>query len=126
MSPGLTLASVAALGLLASSACSAPQVLSHPESWNDDFVRLSPPTEQCPGGSLSQLRLRLAVSDPHPRPELVLRLPELLHVELDTEDELYSFQFSTDPDSADFWGFSGYLVGRSGCIVHVGALGYDN
>lgn len=90
MSRGFTLACIAAIGLLASCASAPSEVLSHPESWNDNFVQLSPPTPQCPGGSLSQLRLRLAVSEPHPRPELVVRLPELSHVTFDADDALYS------------------------------------
>ena len=117
---------MAATGSLLGLAGVSAQILSAPENWNGDFIGLSPPTAQCPGGTLTQLRTRMAVSGPRPKSQLELHVPEALEANLRSEDELYSFQFSTDPNSVNYWGFSGYLIARGDCIIHVGTVGYDN
>jgi hypothetical protein len=94
--------------------------------WNEDFSRLSPPDDGCPGGTLSALRTRLSVEGPHDRRALGTYLPGLGVAQLGPVDEIHSFRFSTRPDGANFWGFSGSLISSGNCIIHVGKLAYDN
>lgn len=96
--------------------------------WNEDFSRLSPPDGNCPGGTLSALRTRTSVEGPHDRRMLDAYLPGLDAAQLGPADEIHSFQFRTDADAdaAGFWGFSGSLIARGNCILHIGKLAYDN
>ena len=111
---------------LAAIACASGQSLSPPSSWGSDFTDRSPPTDACPGGTLSHLRTRMTISEPSDLATLRQLIPDKILPMLTQDDRLHRFQFSTDPDSGDFWGFSGYLVARGDCIVYVSAMGYDN
>ena len=111
---------------LAAIACGGGQLLSPPRSWGGDFTDRSPPTDECPGGTLAHLRTRMAVSEPDNLAALRLVIPDTIRPQLLQDDNLHTFQFSTDPDSSNFWGFSGYLVARGNCIVHAEVTGHDN
>ena len=111
---------------LAASASGGDRLLSPPSSWGDDFTVRSPPTDVCPGGTISHLRARMAVSEPKDLAVLRERFPDTVLSQISQDDRLYTFQFSTDPDSGNFWGFSGYLVARGNCIVHAEVTGHDN
>jgi hypothetical protein len=115
-----------ALTSLAAIACGGDQLLSPPSTWGGDFTDRSPPTDQCPGGTVTQLRTRMAVSTPQNLSELMPRLPDSVRSRISSEDTLHSFQFSTDPDSGNFWGFGGYLVAHGDCIVHARITSHDN
>lgn len=54
------------------------------------------------------------------------RIPDSIRLRLTDDDRLHSFQFTTNPDLPDFWGFSGYLVSRGDCIIHAHVTSYDN
>ena len=118
---------VAAAALsLASIACAGGQLLSPRANWGRDFTDRSPPTSECPGGSLAQLRTRMAVSAPQELTKVVRDIPEPIGLQVSRSDKLHTFQFSTDPATDAFWGFSGYLVARGDCIVHAEVTGHDN
>jgi hypothetical protein len=122
----MTMRSVAiALLALAPAACSGAQLLSSRSAWGD-FASYSPPTEECPGGTVGQLAKRMAVSPPYLLADFEPAVPSRLRSGITGDHRLYSFQFSTDPDSGNYWGFSGYLVARGNCIVHAEVTGHDN
>jgi hypothetical protein len=75
---------------------------------------------------MAHLQSRTAISGPYAIGAFEERMPESIRLRLADDDRLHSFQFSTDPDSGDFWGFSGYLVSRGNCIIHADVTGYDN
>jgi len=41
-------------------------------------------------------------------------------------ESIYEVSFNTDPSGGDFWGFSGYVVARDECVVHVSKMSYLN
>lgn len=95
--------------------------------WARDFTDRSPPTEACLGGTISALRSRMAVNEPFGKEALREHLPELAPQHVSPHDEIYSFQYTSSPDSAaGYWGFDGALIARHDCIIYVGRLGYDN
>ena len=115
-----------ALISLAAIACGDSQLLSPPSTWGGDFTVRSLPTDECPGGTLTQLRTRMAVSDRLALAEIGADIPDSVRSGIVDSAQLYSFQYSTAPDSGKFWGFSGYLVARGDCIIHAQITGYDN
>jgi hypothetical protein len=117
---------VIALILFATIACDSDQSLSHPSNWGSDFTDRSPPTGECPGGTLSHLRTSMVVSQLNDLAALRELVPNVNLPPLSQGDTLHTFQFSTAPDSGSFWGFSGYLVARDNCIVHAKITGHDN
>ena len=120
-----SLVAIAVIALVA-IACASGQALSPPISWGSDFTDRSPPTDTCPGGTLSHLRTQMAISEPSESAALRDLIPDNIFPMLTQDDRLHTFQFSTDPDSDDFWGFSGHLVTRGDCIVYAAITGYDN
>ena len=50
-------------------------------------------------------------------PELAGLLPD---------DVFHQFYFRADLPDGSFWGFGGYAVVRSGCVVHAAITSYDN
>jgi hypothetical protein len=106
-------------------ACNGTQLLSSRSTWGD-FASRSPPTEECPGGTINQLRTRMAVSSPYTLADFGPQVASLIRPRILSEHRLYSFQFSTDPDSENYWGFSGYLVAHDSCIIHAEVTGHDN
>jgi hypothetical protein len=114
-----------ALISLAPLACSGTQLLSSRNTWGD-FATRSPPTDECPGGTIKQLGTRMAVSSPYILADFEPTVPNLIRSRISSDHRLYSYQFSTDPESDNYWGFSGYLVARGNCIVHAEVTGYDN
>lgn len=68
----------------------------------------------------------MAVSPPYTPATFEARIPDALARRLADGDRLRAFDFSTDPDATDVWGFSGYLVSRGDCIVHAAITSHDN
>jgi hypothetical protein len=120
------LAGVAALVSLCASACSGSVLLSSPSQWGGDFTDRATPTAECPGGSLSRLRTRMDVSVPFTPATFEAPIPEMIRRRLADGDRLHTFYFGTDPDAAEYRGFSGYLVSRGDCIVHAEITSHDN
>lgn len=112
--------------LLILAACGETALLSAPRTWGSDFTDRSPATASCPGGTLSQLRRRMAIWQPEAPLEIQRSLPEPVRVRLSDEDSIHEFQFSETPASGPAWGFGGYLVTRKGCIVHAEIRYFDN
>ena len=111
---------------LAAIACGGTRLLSPIDAWGSDFTDRSPPTEECPGGTLANLRTRMAVSEPYALASFQESIPDSVRSQISRDDRLHKFQFNTAPDAEGFWGFSGYLVSRGDCIVHAKVGGYDN
>ena len=40
------------------------------------------------------------------------------------DDAIYDVSFQTDPFGGNYWGFSGYVVARDECVVHVSRMAY--
>ncbi len=119
---------LAAIAVTAVSAivCGGSQLLSPPATWGEEFTDRSPPTDRCGGGTLGHLRSRMAVSESHALSDFRGHMPDSIRAQILDDDQLHTFQFSTDPDSVGFWGFSGYLVSRGDCVIHAEVTGYDN
>ena len=111
---------------LATIACAGAQLPSPPSTWSADFTDRSPPTAECPGGSLAHLGNLMSVSKPTKLAEFKPGIPEAIRSRISSDDTLHSFQFNTTAESGDYWGFSGYLVARADCIIHAQVTGYDN
>ena len=112
---------------LAAVACGGGgQLLSPRTSWGDDFTDRSNPSRECPGGTLSQLRTRMTVSEPQRLAEFPDDVPESVRSRISANDTLHRFQFSTDPAEGNYWGFSGYLVSRGNCVIHAKVTAHDN
>lgn len=122
----LSIALAVASVLPAAAAESDAAMYQQLADWSSEFVRYSPATDKCPGGTLAQLQNRMEVSHPLPGSALRERVPAELHAQLHVEDTMHAFWFTTDPDSGQYWGFNGHLVARAGCIIYVSMLGYDN
>ena len=117
---------VASLVCIACTASESVATLSPRDTWSNDFVRYSPPTTDCPGGTLAHLKTQMVVSDSLTSDVLQSQVPSSLHQHLEADDSIYQFWYTTDPASDDYWGFSGHLVTRAGCIIFVSDLSYDN
>ena len=111
---------------LAAVACGGNHLLSPLSAWSKDFTDRSPPTDECPGGSLAQLRTHMKVSEPRTLSESTFRIPDAVKSRISDKDRLYSFWFSTDPQLPNYWGFGGYLVAWQDCIIHVEVTEHDN
>lgn len=53
-------------------------------------------------------------------------MSESIRLRISEHHRFYSFEFTTNPNSDQYWGFRGYLVAEGDCIVHVEVTGYDN
>lgn len=138
-----------ALGIAcATGACSAfgADLLSDSARWSEDFTRLSPPTPECPGGSLAALKTRMSVTGPYTlasfermaartRPEaqdagttplFPYSISALVKARMKNSDRIHGFDFATDPNRSPWWGFHGVVVTNGGCIIHVEVAGYDH
>ena len=115
-----------ALASLAAIACGGKLLLSPPNNWGGDFTDRSPSTDECPGGTVTQLRTHMAISEPLALAEIGADIPDPVRSRIAKSDRFYAFRFTTAPDSGDFWGFSGYLVARGDCIIHAKTTGHDN
>jgi len=111
---------------LGANACADPRTLSAPKTWGEDFLARSPPTEHCPGGTVSHLRTQMAVEDARTQAQFDLPIEDAIRSKLEADDRFHRFRFSTDPDAEPYWGFEGVLIARRDCIVHVEITGYDN
>lgn len=117
---------IVTLASLCAIPCGGGELLSPRSKWHGEFTDRSPSTAECPGGTLTHLRSRMAVSGSYTVGEFEERIPDSIRLRLTDDDRLHSFQFTTNPDLADFWGFSGYLVSRGDCIIHADVTSYDN
>jgi len=117
---------VTSLVCIACTASESVATLSPRGTWSNDFVRFSPPTTECPGGNLAHLKAQMVVSDSMTPDVLQSQVPSELHQLLKADDSIHQFWYTTDPASDDYWGFSGHLVTRAGCIIFVSDLSYDN
>lgn len=140
---------LAALGIAcATGACSASGAgpLSDNARWSEDFTRLSPPTPECPGGSLAALKTRMSVTGPytltsfermaaHTRQEdqgadttstFPYSVSASIKSRMKETDRIYGFDFATDPDRSPWWGFHGAAVTDGDCIIHVEVAGYNH
>ena len=115
-----------AMTSLAVVACSSNTVLSQRNTWGSDFTDRSPPTSNCSGGTLSQLRTRMEVSNPLTPSEAKEHAPNSVISKISGDDRFHTFQFSTDLNLGNPWGFTGYLLSRGDCIVLAKVTSYDN
>ena len=83
---------VLALISLVPLACNSTQLLSSRSTWGN-FASRSPPTEKCPGGTINQLRTRVAVSAPYTLANFGPQVSNLIRPRILSEHRLYSFQF---------------------------------
>jgi hypothetical protein len=116
---------IAAISLMLIS-CGDNSLLSSRESWGGDFADRSPPTDACPGGTLSQLHTQMNVSVPLALADAEVDMPDALRSRIKDGDAFRTFEFDTDLNSSAYWRFSGYLIARGDCIVHAETTGYDN
>lgn len=105
------------------------QVPSLPNTWPSDFRDRMEATPTCPGGTPESLRRHMDVSAPFVSAEayqaaLREELPLLDGVQ--AGDVFHQFHFRSELPGNGFWGFSGYVVVRSGCIVHADITAHDN
>jgi len=107
-------------------ACDHPALLTSPGTWGQDFTERSPATDDCPGGTLSALRSRMAVHGAMSKMEITSRLPEAVRMRIEDGDEAHAFRFEAGSGSAASWGFEGVVVVRGDCIVHAEITGRDN
>lgn len=120
------------LGLsLGSSAVSAGEEIvlpSDPQTWYGDLRPMITPTEQCPGGTVEQLRKRIFVSEPHSTLTLdaAQRLSQSALRGVEDSDLMYEFHFSSELAGGGFWGFGGYLISRGECVIHAKVTTIDN
>ena len=54
------------------------------------------------------------------------KVSEFVRENIGENDEIYNVSFNTDPSGGNFWGFSGYVVARGECVVHVSKMSYLN
>jgi hypothetical protein len=122
-------------------------LLTERSTWGE-LARLSEPTKDCPGGRLEQLRQRVGVAGPSSIEELdrqqteaeeadrkadaatsivwLYPVSDFIRQNLRAPSELYTFEYSTDPDRSPWWGFRGLLVAREGCVIHAEITGFDH
>ena len=132
----------------ATAACSASGAdpLSDKTRWSEDFTRLSPPTPECPGGSLAALKTRMSVIGPYTlesfermaartRTEdqnagtttlFPYSVSALVRARMKDSERIHGFDFATDPNRSPWWGFHGVVVTDGDCIIHVEITGYDH
>lgn len=54
------------------------------------------------------------------------KVEDFVRDEIGTRDEIYDVSYYSDPDRGRFWGFSGYVVSRDECVIHVSQMSYIN
>lgn len=140
---------VASTASWAASPCHAADssLLTERSAWGD-LTRFAEPTPDCPGGRLEQLRQRVGVAGPSSVEELdrqeaeaeaadqkagpamsivwLYPVSDFIRQNLRAPSELYTFEYSTDPDKSPWWGFRGLLVAREGCLIHAEITGFDD
>lgn len=144
----LTSALLAVGAACAAGTCSASDehLLSDRSRWSEDFTRFSPPTPECAGGSVEELKTSMSINGPHtlesfeemaarseqetPEPGTTVvflyPLSGFVKERLKNHDRIHAFDFTTDPNSSPWWGFRGILVAHGDCIIHVEVTGYDH
>ena len=101
-------------------------VPSDPAGWDQDLLEMAVPTKDCPGGSIASLSKRMTLSQPLGSSEFSLTVSrDHLSGTLPT-DQARQFYFRSELPGGSFWGFSGYVLERSGCIVHAKVNSRDN
>lgn len=134
---------------LAAAGCLASEkaLLTDRDGWGD-LARFAKPTPQCLGGSVEELKERMGVVGPYtlerlkeleagvaaendtsgPETSVVWLYPvsSFIKESLESSDQLYTFEFITDPSKSPWWGFRGVLVAHDGCIIHAEVTSYDH
>ncbi len=132
--------------LCASCTSNTFEPLSDPEDWNGDYMYGAEGTSTCPTDTIASARTRMHVDGPFTiaqyeqtvaysftsadEPDRLQhrynKVSDFVRDNLGNEDEIYAVSFYTDPNSARYWGFEGYVVARNDCVVHVSRMGYTN
>ena len=137
-----------ALVALLCTACESTTVepLSDPQDWNGDFMRGARSTENCTTDTIANARNRMYVGGPFTidqyeqrvaysfttknEPDRVQvvdqKVSDFVRETIGQNESIYEVSFSTDPSGGDYWGFSGYVVARDECVVHVSKMSYSN
>lgn len=115
---------------------SAPSVIARgkdfpspdPASWEGDLFRFVQPTPECKGGTVEQLGKRMDVSEPYLAEAFEKAYATTIPFKRDLVpvDRIHSFSFRSEPAGMPYWGFDGYLVARSGCVIYAEITNYDN
>ena len=120
--------------------------LSDPQNWNGDFMRGAMATPSCPTDTITNARSRLwvvgpltideyeqrvaysftTVEEPDRTQHVYNQVSDFVRDNIGENDVIYDVSFHTDPSGGDFWGFSGYVVARGECVVHVSKMSYLN
>lgn len=105
------------------------QVPSSPATWAGDFADHVDATPRCPGGTVEGLRRHMTVSDPFDSPGAYHAatnetLPQLRGSK--PGDAFRQFRLTRQLPDGSFWGLSGYVIERNGCIVHAEVTSHDN
>ena len=132
------LATLLAAQVLSGIAAAQTETLSDPRAWSGDFMRGASPTSSCATDTIENLRERMAVSGPFTveeyeqtvshrnttadEPDKMItvfnKASEFVRQAITSDDQIYSFQYLAG-SGGSFWGFTGYLVVRDECIIHV-------
>jgi len=135
-----------AVAVTANGVVAQVDTLSDPETWSSDVMRGAAPSPECQTDTIENLKQRMAVTGPYTVEEYertvafysstaenpteriatLNEVSEFVRREIGAEDRIYGFQFMTDPASGDFWGFTGYLVARGECMIHVEVTSHIN
>ena len=121
---------VLVIGVSASSANAFQKVAlpSNPTTWGDALVRFIQPTSACEGGTVEQLRTRMAVSEPYSAAAFEQTHGEKMDLkyELEAADRIHLFGYRWATHGQRYRGFEGYLVVRRGCVIHAEITRYHN
>ena len=116
------------LGGCAMATNGAIRVPTSPDQWGDLAPQITP-TDACPGGTVEALSSRLVVSPGFSSvisyaKETQEKMPTLEGVR--AGDSFHQFSFRQDLPDGGFWGFTGFLLARGGCIIHAQVTSFDN
>lgn len=122
------------------------QAFSDPATWNPDFMRGALASPDCPTDTLRNVQTRMAAVGPYELAEFERtvayysspgdapgeavptynRVSELVRRSMAATDRVYAFRLSSPATEGSTRGFSGYLVVRRDCIVHVQVSSVDD
>ena len=116
------------ISLLNASAAYAAgtHVPSDPSGCDQDLLEMAVPTKDCPGGSIASLSKNMALSRPLGLAEFSQTVQRDHLSGTFPTDQARRFYFRSELPGGSFWGFSGYVLERRGCIVHVKITSRDN
>ena len=74
-----------------------------------------------------RVALKFTTAEEPEREQVVYKkVSEFVRENIGDGDEIYDVSFQTDPLGGNFWGFSGYVIARDECVIHVGRMAYTN